>query len=457
MGIGSVMRTSVSGMNAQANRLSAVSENIANSNTTGYKRATTEFSSMVLPSTQNEFNSGVVTAQTRNLISQQGGLSYTTNSSSSQAIDLAVSGKGFFIVGDGDGGTFLTRAGSFVKNGAGDLVNAAGFKLQGYPLPEGDTNGVSNGFAGLVNVNLNAATLRLKPTDKGLLTVNLDKAAPIVVGTATVPAPASGVEVVGNTPDTFTGAAGEKLQYTSKESIVVYDNTGKEVILDVYMTKKAHAAPAAGGGAATNDTWEYTIFDRSEGAKTGADVPFPYSPAGQLGTTTVKFDANGQLIEPAVGSIDINIPNGRTMKLSLSGTTQLNATYQTLASSVNGNPPENVDQVSVSENGIITAKFKSGTEIPLFKVPLALVESPDNMTTVSGNVFNAGLESGTVLVGFGGESGLGKLISGALENSTVDLAGELTTMIESQRSYTANSKVFQTGSEILDVLVNLKR
>jgi len=90
-------------------------------------------------------------------------------------------------------------------------------------------------------------------------------------------------------------------------------------------------------------------------------------------------------------------------------------------------------------------------------VPMAQVQSPDNMEQVSGNAFRPGLESGALLVGFGGESGLGNIVHGALEESTVDLASELTTMIESQRSYTANSKVFQTGSEILDVLVNLKR
>ncbi len=79
------------------------------------------------------------------------------------------------------------------------------------------------------------------------------------------------------------------------------------------------------------------------------------------------------------------------------------------------------------------------------------------MTVLSGNAFAPSLESGSVLMGFGGSDGFGSLISGALENSTVDMASELTTMIESQRSYTANSKVFQTGSEIMDVLVNLKR
>lgn len=560
MSIGGIMRTSVSGMNAQANRLSAVSENIANANTTGYKRNTTEFSSMVLASGPGQFNSGVVESQTRQLISQQGGISYTTNASSSQAIDLAIQGKGFLIVGDGAGGSFLTRAGSFVKNGNGDLVNAAGFVLQGYPLPMGDTNSVANGFAGLENVNLNAATLRVKPTDLGLLTVNLDKRSPqvptLVAGTGTTATNASrtqadvfatsGTIAAGDTLDftvTVNGTAhvvsvaaaddgtgtgtfaitatnvaaavnalaagsasvgadgrlvlttptagtagsvalsgvtlnaadtaakvaglvdfsavagvnavpaafagtlpslnGPDAKPTSKESLVVYDKTGKAVTLDIYMTKTGP------------DAWEYAVYDRSS-AGSGATAPFPYA-SGPVTTGPMSFDADGKLATPASFSIDVQIPDGELMKLSLEGTTQLDSVFDTLAAGANGNPPEAVQQVKIGKDGIVSAVFKSGTEVPLYKVPLALVESPDNLTSLSGNVYSAGVESGTVLVGFGGSSGLGDLLAGALEQSTVDLASELTTMIESQRSYTANSKVFQTGSEILDVLVNLKR
>jgi flagellar hook protein FlgE len=76
---------------------------------------------------------------------------------------------------------------------------------------------------------------------------------------------------------------------------------------------------------------------------------------------------------------------------------------------------------------------------------------------MAGNVFGLGVDSGDIQVGFAGSGGFGTLVSSALEQSTVDLASELTTMIESERSYTANSKVFQTGAELMDVLVNLKR
>ncbi|MFD2236352.1 flagellar hook protein FlgE [Aureimonas populi] len=434
MSIGGLMRTSVSGMNAQATRLAGVSENIANANTTGYKRQTTEFSALVLASGSGQYNSGVVEANTRQLVSQQGGLTYTSNASSSQAVDLAIQGKGMMVVSDGSGGTFLTRAGSFVKNGNGDLVNAAGYILQGYPLPLGDTEGVLNGFAGLQNVNLNASQLRLTPTDSGVFRVNLPKGGETVADAA------------------LPGGNAADAAYSFTDSIVVYDNAGNEVILDVYMTRTVDGSLT---NPETESEWEYAIYDRS-GAGSGSDTPFPYDADAQvMAPVRVTFDAAGKLVNPS--SLSFTIPNGQQMTLDISGTSQVGAAYQPLAATVNGNPPGNVDQIVIADDGIVSARFASGELVPLYKIPLAMVESPDNLRSLPGNVFVAGKESGEIMLGFGGESGLGTLVHGALEQSTVDLASELTTMIESQRSYTANSKVFQTGSEILDVLVNLKR
>src|SRR6478736_2001489 len=117
MGLLDTMRTSVSGMNAQANRIGTVGDNIANSATIGYKSASAEFSSLVLQAGQSEYVSGSVETRIRYDIGAQGALSFTTSST-----DLAVKGNGFFVVSGADGQTYLTRAGSFVKDGNGDLV-----------------------------------------------------------------------------------------------------------------------------------------------------------------------------------------------------------------------------------------------------------------------------------------------------------------------------------------------
>src|SRR5690606_12614521 len=111
MSLYGIMRTGVSGMNAQANPLSAVADNIANSSTTGYKRSSTEFSSLIIPSTEGNYQSGAVKTSTRTQISQQGDLRFTTSD-----FDLAVNGDGFFVVADSSGQIFMTRAGSFVPN-----------------------------------------------------------------------------------------------------------------------------------------------------------------------------------------------------------------------------------------------------------------------------------------------------------------------------------------------------
>ena len=129
MSLYGTMRTGVSGMNAQANRLSTVADNIANANTTGYKKASTQFSSLILPSTGGAYNSGGVTTDVRYSISAQGTFTYTTSST-----DLAINGQGFFIVQGADGQEYLTRAGAFTPLDAGSLQNSAGFTLMGYPL-----------------------------------------------------------------------------------------------------------------------------------------------------------------------------------------------------------------------------------------------------------------------------------------------------------------------------------
>ncbi len=141
----------------------------------------------------------------------------------------------------------------------------------------------------------------------------------------------------------------------------------------------------------------------------------------------------------------------------MSNTTQLAAAYTPQTATANGNAPSAVDRLEISKDGIATAVYADGSRVDAFKIPLATVASPDNLTAISGNVFATNKDSGDLQLGTANSGSLGQVISGALEKPTVDLASELTTMVEAQRSYTANSKVFQTGAQLLDVLVNLVR
>ena len=182
MSLYGMMRTGVSGMNAQANRLSTVADNIANSGTTGYKRSSTEFSSLIIPSTTGNYTSGGVTTTIRTSISQQGDLKYTSSGS-----DLAINGDGFFVVQNSSGTPYLTRAGSFVPDGEGNLVNAAGFYLMGYSFAAGPPSATANGFGGLEMVSIAQEELLAVPSTQGLFTANLPvDAAAVAAGPAAV-------------------------------------------------------------------------------------------------------------------------------------------------------------------------------------------------------------------------------------------------------------------------------
>jgi flagellar hook protein FlgE len=419
MSLYGMMRTGVSGMNAQANRLSTVADNIANSGTTGYKKAGTEFSSLVIPSVTGNYNSGGITTNIRYSTSQQGDLKYTSSST-----DLAINGDGFFVVQDPSGKPFLTRAGSFVPDGNGRLVNAAGFYLMGYNSENGTPSAVTNGFGGLEPVLVSQTELTAVPSANGVFTANVPSNA-AVVAAADLPS----ANAATATP-------------TAKSSLIVYDNLGKEVLLDVYFTKTAA------------DTWEVAVYDQTNAAPT---TSFPYS-AGPLATQTLTFDATtGKLDSASATDITVPVPNGSSFDLNLAKMTQLATGYTVLQSQVDGNAPSGIDKIEVSENGTVFAQYENGSFKELYRIPIATVTSPDRLNVEPGNVFSQSADSGDVRIGFPNEGGLGSVVSGALENSNVDVAEELTAMIESQRSYTANSKVFQTGADLMDILVNLKR
>jgi flagellar hook protein FlgE len=338
MGLYSLMRTSVSGMAAQANRLSAISDNVANSNTVGYKSATVEFSTLVLQSGGQEYTAGNVESTTRYNVSQQGSLTSTTSET-----DLAIKGDGFFIVQGPDGATYLTRSGSFTRDGSGNLVNAAGFKLMGYSS-DGTAQSVSNGTAGLTTINLgNYSSLQANPTTSGKLYLNL-------------PSSEEATDA-GSLPSANASDAG----YAGKSSLVVYDNLGNEVTLDIYSTK-------SGDG-----TWEISVYNHADANST--DEPFPYSSAA-LTTETLSFGEDGQLQSTSATSLSIQIPNGAQVTLDMSGTSQLSSDYTVFSASADGNAPSEVDSVSIDSSGSVFVIYKNGEQQQAYTVAMAKVASP---------------------------------------------------------------------------------
>jgi flagellar hook protein FlgE len=431
MSLYGMMRTGSSGMNAQASRLSTVADNIANAGTTGYKAASTEFSSLLLPSVSGNYNSGAVETDIRYGISNQGALQYT-----SSATDLAINGDGFFVVEDPSGVPYMTRAGSFVPNGDGELVNAGGYKLLGYPYTTDDPTPVVNGYAGLEPVKIVSDGLVATPSSFGQFFSNLDASAE-VVDPATLPAEGSD----------------ETTEYTHKTSIKAFDTLGNEVLYDVYFSKT------------DENMWQMAIFNAAGRDETTGSFPYEtdslvvdpidleFDPV--TGKLTDASEALATVVLPAAADGGV-VPNMVELSLDFTELTQLSYDF-TVRATVNGNAPSEVEQIQVAEDGIVYAQYENGDLVPMYRLAMATVQSPDELRVISGNVYAQSNDSGIVILGFPNSNGMGAIVSGALENSTVDIAEELTRMIESQRTYTANSKVFQTGSDLMDVLVNLKR
>lgn len=423
MSIYGMMRTSISGMAAQAQRLTAVSDNIANADTTGYKRASVQFNSLVLPEgsggSANSYESGTVLPQLRRDIAAQGALQFTTSPT-----DLAIDGSGFFIVKDDGGTPQLTRAGSFIPDSEGNLYNSAGLFLQGYPIVDGVVQNVVNGFGGLENINTRLIDLVAVPSTSGELKANL---------------PAGATAITGSPPSANIAGA----EFTQKTSLTVYDNLGGSRVVDIYMTKTAA------------NNWEVAIFDQSAAASPGA--PFPYS-SGPLNTSILSFSAtDGTLTSPSPGALSFTVPGGAALDLDISGMTQLGTGFVIADANVNGSEPSSVESIEIRSDGIMYAGYGNGSFRAIYKIPLAMVVSPNQLSALSGTAYGLSARSGDITIGFVGEGGAGKITSSALEQSNVDIAEELTNMIQAQRGYSANSKVFQTGSEVTEVAINLKR
>lgn len=419
MGIYGMMRTGVAGMNAQANRLTGVADNVANVSTAGYKRTDTQFSDLVMPSTRNAYQSGGVTTTVRHDISMQG-----AGRGTGKPGDIMLEGNGFFRVQDESGTEYLTRAGSFQRNGKGYLQNAAGF----YLLDETGKRVVIKGGAGEL--------LPGKATDEAAITANLQ---------ADMPKNTSDVDI-----PKADGTIDPK-SYDLKKFVTVYDSQGTAVQLDVYFKKvdqnKWEMSTCVAGADGTSELISKSTLTFAEDGQSLASI-----------STTRTGYTDPDPVETSPFNIKVPNVNGGDFEFSLNvnGLTQLGANF-TFDSTQNGYAPGTYKNFSFNEKGEIQVSYSNSQVRTIGVVGLSTVTAPDSLIPITGTVFQAVPEAGGQTFGHPGEGTFGVLRSGMLEESNADIGDELTDMIEAQRNYTANSKVFQTGSEVMDVIVNLKR
>ena len=410
----SILNTSVSGMLGDSNWLSSISQNVANANTTGYKDLETNFEAIV-DSVSSAAAGGGVTTSVTSLNTAQGDIVSTATST-----NLAVQGSGYFVVSNSSGALFLTRDGSFSPDASGYLVNDAGYYLMGSNI-QGGSAPAANALSSLQKVNVSSVGETASPTTSASISANLPSTA-TAIAAADLPS-----------------ANSASSTYTAETSLVVYDDLGGAHTINLYFSNTG------------SNTWEVDAFDASAAASGGG---FPYS-SGPLATGTLTFNpTNGTL---SSGSpLTFAVAGGQTVSLDLSQTTQLAAAFSVSSATANGNAPSSLQGVSISPDGTLMFNYTSGASISAYDIPLANVASPDNLTSVNGNAYSSNSQSGPVFLGSANTGSFGSIESSSLESSTVDLATELTNMIQAQSAYEANSKVFQTGATILDVLNGLK-
>ncbi|RCL03190.1 MAG: flagellar hook protein FlgE [Candidatus Tokpelaia sp. JSC189] len=408
MGISGMMRTSVLGMHAQANRLSIVADNIANSNTVGYKRSGAQFSTLVLASNRTAYESGGVNTHIRHDISKQGS-SYITM----RPGDAMINGNGFFRVGDFNGAEYMTRSGSFGRDKNGFLQNTAGYYLL-------DINGQR------IQINGSATDLIPPEATRNIsLGINLKAEEEIFSGNFDPENPKT---------------------YHQKKSLETYDIQGGVVTLDMYFTKT------------NNNEWKMVVYRNGTPIY---DINGNVDPGSEQ---VLKFDVNGDLVTPE-GKIDLNLPDSEggtyPVALNFGGNgekliTQMGSSYAFVLDA-DGMTTGYYTGFTFSKNGDVEVSYSNGKTISRAIVGMVTVQVLDRLTVLSGTVFQRNSESGPLITGRAGEGVFGELQVNVLERSNADIADELTDMIEAQRNYTANSKVFQAGSELMEIIVNLKR
>lgn len=438
MTISSSLSAGVAGLNANATRLSTISDNIANSSTFGYKRATADFQSLVIGgiSGSGTYSAGGVRATTQRLIDENGPLISTSN-----PLDIAISGRGMlpvtqaaFLNSNSDDKPMLaTTTGSFRTDEDGILKTETGLVLMGWPAD-------ADGRVGTYPRDTAAA---LEPV---VVQVNQQSGDPTTRMNLGVNLPAT---------DTEAGASGEPQPL----SIEYFGNLGTSEALDVVFTPTVPTTP----GDPASNAWTMTISDSaSAGAVVGEyDLVFDDSRANG-GTLSSVSVTSGGAYDSTSGVISLTLAGG-PLDLTIGalgdpkGLTQLSDSFAPVSITKDGSPVGNLTSVEIDVNGYITATYDTGFTRTIYQVPLVDVPNANGLISQSNQTYQVSPQSGSFFLWDAGDGPTGEVIGFTREGSTTDVAGELTSLIQTQRAYSSNAKVIQTVDEMLQETTNIKR
>lgn len=399
----------LSGINAAQSDLNVTANNIANSNTNGFKQSRSEFAELFAISPQ-----GVSKAQTgagvkiSDVATQftQGNIEATNNS-----LDLALSGQGFFILSDG-GAAAYTRAGAFQTDNSGYVVNAEGQRLQVYQ----PTTGGAFNTTSLTDLRMVTGDSAPQATSNANIVFNL-------ASNATPPSVA-----------VFDPANNNS--YNSSTSLTIYDSLGAAHTASMYFVKTA-----------TANTWDTHMY--IDGVAVGAAQTLQYTSTGALSLPNpgkITFPA----YTPGTGALDINLT------VDYSSTTQYGDTFGVTAVSQDGFTTGRLIGISVGSTGVVQARFTNGRSVSLGQVAVASFANPQGLQPLGNTNWSETFNSGQALHGQAGNSGFGLIQSGSLEQSNVDITAQLVNMITAQRNFQANAQMISTENQITQTIINIR-
>ena len=450
MGIFGALTTAVAGLRAGSYALENISGNIANSQTTAFKRIDTSFLDLIPETGVTQQLSGSVTTASRSTNTVQGGVE-----AASVSTFMAINGPGFFVVQkpanftDNNpsftGVAMYTRRGDFTLSKDGFLINGAGYFLTGYTI-------AADGSRSAEPVEIKISALLDNPVATSMITY------------------------AANLP------AGASATYESAESTLnLYDQVGGKHEMTI-MWENA--------GTANSGEWQLNIVVKDGAVVSGAPanltltVPVNFSTSGATAGTIAPYGAGtGAGIEPGAGYAVVNpvttVPQGKaqisfsanflgagaqTMTLDLGtygatgGVTQFADTdLQVTTLQQNGIPRGAFQSLTIDKNGFVSLNYDNGSSKIFYQIPVVQFYASNNLQREEGNAFSQTIDSGTPRYSSSGELGAGNITGNALETSNVDIASEFAKMIKYQRTYSANARVISTGSSMLEEIISVVR
>ena len=397
-------RVALSGLNAASSDLNVTANNIANANTIGFKGSRAEFADVFAVGAQEIGNGTRLSSVTQEF--SQGGVDFTD-----RALDLALSGEGFFTVSDG-GVISYTRVGSFGVDRDGFVVNNQGERLQIFPAAN---NGTFN-TGTLSDLQLSTTDAPPQATSFADFGVNLP---------ANATPPAIGVFDPNNA-----------LSFNHSTAVTVYDSLGATHTQTVYFVKDA--AP---------NSWTARFF--IDGAAVGGPNTLTYSNLGVL-TSPASGTFTLPPYTPSTGAADI------TMDANFSRSTQFGSEFGVNLLNQNGFSAGRLSSIDVDSSGVIFARFTNGRSEPLGQVALSNFSNPQGLRQLGDTSWGETFNSGDAIRGAGGTASFGLIQSGALEASNVDLTQQLVNMITAQRNFQANAQMISTADQVTQTIINIR-